>query len=191
MGAARLDSASYGDRRLQSFLFKHDNDGWLEANEAAGRRLIQSVSDSRNVEDGPKQGSKILRNISVSSILRFLSEYRFHEDHDELRSDLLSKYIRSENARGSLTTWNIAVMGRSKLEPALGNMDLGFTERVACINRSRYRKTEPCSIKALTSRPDRIVDVPGGGVDRAGNDDQLVDIRNSSLPGVGLLLLYP
>ncbi len=75
-------------------------------------------------------------------------------------------------------------------EHSLGSMDLGLPEPVPCINRSRYTTVEPAYLKAVTSRPDRIIDIEGD-FNRSMNEDAMIALRAEHRPTEGLLLLYP
>ena len=187
MGAARLASASYSDQRLQSFIFKHRDAPWLGANLEAGRTLLRGLSATRKPE--VRGSAQIFRDVSANDVLKFLSSYAFHEDHEELRRDLLANYITKERTKQALESWNVAVIGREEASSELGQIDLGLGTPVPCISRSRFRWTEPCNIKALTSADDRIVDLerPSGKLDENG----MIALRNAKAAGKGLLLLYP
>jgi hypothetical protein len=187
MGKARVTSASYSDQRLQSFLFKHEDSHWLTRNLEAGRTLCSNLIRGPGLEE---RGSAVLfREVDAEHIVRFLKSYSFHEDHEDLRTDLLVNYIDRERQLDALKTWNVAVMRRGTSDPKLGTVDLKLGSPVACISRSRFGRTVPCNIKALTSASDRIVDLsPIGGEP---NEKAMIAARNDQAPGVGLLLLYP
>lgn len=188
MQNAQLATASYSDRRVQSFLFNHSDASWLERNRKAAEALVTGLL-SRGLKPEARGGRVGLRGARPDEVKTFLRTYRFHEDHDELRDDLLIHYIDQETSAGSLTSWNVFVMGQKSMDKRLGTMTLGPGLSVNCINRSRFRATEPCNIKSLTSQPDRIVDL--GISDKNLDEKALVDKRNELAPGVGLLLLYP
>jgi hypothetical protein len=186
MRMAKLASASFSDRTLQSFLFCHDDADWLQSNlEAArtlGARVQASVKPARH-------GRYLASKVSVSIVLEFLRSYAFHADHAELRTELLEAYINKENEKGSLHQWNIAWIGQSKRQDALGTVDLGFGVELNCISRTRFKMTSPCNIKALISKADRTVDLTN--VTNALTDKEIIDARNAQAGEVGLLLLYP
>lgn len=188
MQNVRLVSASFSDRRVQSFLFSKDDPRWIAANVNASRRLLRTVSGYANSRF--TEGRWVISQVKADDVVRFLSEYRFHESHEDLRSDLLLKYLESERTSPakSLERWNVVVMGRDTLDPALGSIDLGLERDVACLNRSRFKTTDPANIKALTSAPDRVADLAEGDTS---SEEAMIARRNSEAPGVGLLLLYP
>jgi len=190
MGSARLATASYSEQRLQSFLFKHDDDTWLQANLDAGRALVSEIMKTSRAD---RVGTnRLFRDAPVELVEKFLRSYRFHEDHDDLRQDLLLNYISRETQagpEGALKSWNIGIIWREKPDAALGSVDLGIGELVPCISRSRFRWTSPCNIKALTSARDRLLDLraPRASLD----ESAMIALRNEQAPRTGLLLLYP
>lgn len=187
MGRAHLESASFSEKRVQSFLFKHQDRLWLEENFAAASELLGAAEHSATrVEE--TNGRWGFRGVDVNLVRAFIRRYRFHEKHEDLEERLLLRYIDAEVARGSLRTWNVFVVGHSSGAPDLGTMDFGVGT-ASCINRSRFKMTEPCNIKALTSRADRIIDIPEA--DAGASDEEMIELRNRVAPETGLLLLYP
>jgi hypothetical protein len=188
MGAARIASASYSNEREQSFLFESDNSDWLRTNMDAGRRLAGKLAREK---DPKKVGPSLLfTEVGADDIIEFLSAYAFHEDHEDLRRDLLLNYIRTERGRGSLESWNVAIVTKAGEPGDLGAVDLGLGKLVPCVSRSRYKMTEPCNIKALTSPDDRIIDIEDRPVGRL-DEKAMIQLRNEKAPNIGLLLLYP
>lgn len=188
MGQANWAALSFANTREQSFYFRNEDDAWLKSNLDAGRNLIAALrSESAQPLRGPPF---VFRDVDASHVIRFFQEYAFHEQHTHLGRDLLISYINAERAAGSLQKWNVAVMSRGEEVAELGSMDLGLGRDVGCINRSRYRWTDPCNIKALTSQPDGLVDIseaPKTKLTTAG----IASTRNKLAKGIGLLLLYP
>jgi len=183
---ARLASASYSNRTLQSFLFNHLDEPWLDQNLGQARKLGSEVRASVRPA-GP--GRYVTEGVGVEAVLSFLRGYRFHEDHDELRIGLLERYIAAENAHGSLRQWNVGWIGQAVEQEGLGHLDMGLGFSLNCIRRSRFSMKQPCNIKALISKSDRVVDLAGVPADAT--DAEIVSARNELAPGVGLLLLYP
>ena len=97
-----------------------------------------------------------------------------------------------ENSAGSLKMWNVVIMGRAEVDPDAGDLKLGLRRSVPCIVRSRFKTTKPANIKALTSRPDRVVDLERDSNAIGGmSDKELIELRNRVAPEHGLLLVYP
>ena len=186
MQMAKLASASFSERMLQSFLFCHDDADWLKSNLLAAKALGKHAqSSAKKIRDG----HYLATQVAASSVLEFIRKYRFHPDHTELRADLLEKYIRKENEKGSLLQWNVAWLGQSNRQEKLGVMDLGFGAKLNSVSRSRFKMTSPCNIKVLMSKADRIVDLTG--ISGSATDNEIIDARNEQLGRIGLLLLYP
>lgn len=199
MQATEKVSLSYSGDRLQTFLFQHRDRDWLEQNQSAARDLVTSALRSGSESDGEAPDKVILRQVHYERIVEFLRNYQFHEDYSRLRSDLLIGYIQNRlDHAAELEWWNVAVMsgpkqhrvGGSRID--LGAIDLGLGSLIPCINRAPMADSLPdrADIKALMSKPDRVVDIRDVDSAEARNmsETELVRIRS---PDIGLLLLYP
>lgn len=180
MQNVRTTSASYSGKHLQTFLFKHDDAGWLNHNIEAVETLLSSrVSDNEN------GGNVLYLNVSVEEVLAFLRDYNVHPDHADLRYDLLEKYILKENEKDGLKHWNVCLYGNQRT-----TRDFQVANKtVQLVNRSRYGNSTPANIKALTSARDRVADC-----DRMPNAftlENIVHLRQEEHPYKGLLMLYP
>jgi len=187
MLSARLTSASYSDRTVQSFLFNHEDTTWLQNNIDATRELGLKISNI--VNQAKSSGQYLARNIDVKDILEFLEKYKFHKNHDDLDRELLTRYIKTENSKGALKRWNVAWIGQATANPELGTLDVGLAAPLNCLNRSRFRTTVPCNIKALMSIADRGVDL-NDVVNNAKANDYITS-RNLDANRDALLLVYP
>lgn len=198
-----LVQLSYSGRKLQTFLFRHRDPEWLEANLEATRELIDRFVRTRyepeHLDD--EGGRWLFRDVPVDAVVEFIRMYRFHEAHADLDRDLLTSWILKQvDENGELERWNVAVMGSTRRvytlsdgeEVELGTVDLGLPEEVLLINRAPMANSreDEADIKALMSKPDRVVDVEG--IDRSEargmSEPQLQKQRPS---GKGLLLIYP
>lgn len=197
MQKARRADASYSGRRLQTILFNHLDDEWLEQNIRAARELVSATASAPRRSD--RAGVTIIGPIETAKVIDFLGTYRFHENSRDLDRDLIVKYLEGRGDEGELTTFNIAVMGHPKTG-ALGTLDLGLETPVNCINRARIRViggSTYADIKALMSKTDRIVDLGLAGDAMtdlsAGEIAKLRNLpsRGGQGDGSGLLLLYP
>ena len=188
MGAADLVSSSYSNERIQTTFFNEKDADLLLINIEATRELIRTTSNCKRRE-GNKEGSILYEKVPVDSVIKFLTAYQFNETQVDFKQNLLLEYIKKENQKNSLKHWNITIVGRSNRLEELGDIDLGTGAAIPCISRSRYRTTGKCNIKALVTASDRVIDIESvpSGLD----SDGMIAIRNSNLPGVGLLLLYP
>jgi hypothetical protein len=198
MQHARQADASYSGRRIQTILFNHRDDGWLQNNLAAGRTLIQATVPAGRRE--VRAGITVVGPVDSQLILDFLGAYRFHENSRDLDSGLVARYIEGRRKDGELRHFKVAVMGRSSHSDYLGEADLGFDAPVGCINRARMQVvggTTYADIKALMSQSDRVVDleIPKDAL-QALSIGQSARLRNLPTNGghgddTGLLLLYP
>ncbi|KUI48137.1 hypothetical protein AU198_19090 [Mycobacterium sp. GA-1199] len=200
MQHAQRAQVSYAGRRLQTILFNHKDKEWLSSNIDAARALLRSVDGA---ERHAKGGLSIIRGVDSQHIISFLSAYNFHENSRDLDGELISRYILSRRDEGELLKFNIAVMGRSSESDYLGELDLGLSAKVGCINRARLDVVGGqtyADIKALMSRNDRVIDLelPEGELTEKTSNARLVQLRNAPGgptggygDGSGLLLLYP
>lgn len=189
-------SLSYSGERVQTFVFRHRDRYWLDENLAAARSLVAGALRSGAGTDSVSPGTTVLRQVHYERILDFLEAYHFYEGHAKLRRDLLRDYIRDRLEKADeLEWWNVAVMGSGTRphrvdgrEVDLGTVDLSLQYEVPLINRAPLKDSPPdlADIKALMSKPDRVVDLPD--VDSAQKQEAPELARPHDL---GLLLLYP
>jgi ribosomal protein S21 len=189
MQNASQAQVSYSDRRIQTILFRHRDAGWLKANLDAGRALIgNSIGDGAIPQPLDGDSKWILRDVAAARVITFLEGYSFDENSYDLKSSLIRKYIEAQNEHDSLLSWNVVVMGIGRSD--LGDIDFGLPERVPMINRARMNRPDQgyADIKALMSKPDRVVDLACSPEEIKGmNDAELQELRPE---GIGLLLLY-
>jgi hypothetical protein len=186
---------SYSGRRVQTILFHHRDAHWLSGNIEAARSLIASAISGRTVET--EGYGRIVRGVPVEDILEFLNSYSIHEDSREMKPELLTGYIKSQVERaGELVNWNLVVMGLRTVNDRLGEIDFGFDEPVAAINRSRVIPKlgvdeATANIKALTTATDVLADFPDLRRSALGGHNQFIRERTQHAPGVGAVLIYP
>lgn len=202
MRAATDAEVSYSGRRIQTILFNHRDHEWLGGNLAAARSLIERVADApRAVPPASgKLGVTIIGPVPSAEIVRFVQEYRFHENSRDLNSKTIARYLTERAAAGDLTHFRIAVMGRHPEVERLGSIELGVGRPVAAINRARLQVIggrDYADIKALMSRSDRAIDLNISD-EALGNltEGQIAKMRNvpgegGHGDGTGLLALYP
>ena len=198
MQNARRAQASFSGRRIQTILFDHNDRDWLIDNIEAGRALIAATKDC---EKRPATaGLTVIRGVDAHHIISFLSAYHFHENSKDLDGELISRYILSRQDDGELPYFNVAVMGRTSNSDYLGELSLGLSAPVRCINRSRLNVvggSTYADIKALMSRNDRIIDIDGLTAEDTSSSvtpARLAQLRSDPTyngNGSGLLLLYP
>ncbi len=187
---------AFNGREVQTIVFRHEDQSWLDRNLKAARDLIARIRaagiQQTTVEDKPH---RIFFNVSSTEVLRFLDEYEIDSGNSEMPKPQLCSYIRDQNQRGHITSWTVAVITRSRPLPTLGTIDLGLDAEVPLVNRARsQRKRSPqvVDIKALMSETDVAADVPRPAAELRGKDrEELHQLREEAVPDTGLLLLYP
>ncbi len=188
---------TFSKAKAQTILFEHRNKAWLDDNlTAAGALLDNGVEATGREPVNKADGRSILRGMPVDLIVDFLGSYSFHKDSHRLRKDLLTDYIRAENARGALLSWSVVVVGDGSADK--GELQLGQHVRVNRIHRSRLDmpNRDHANIKTLVSRIDRVADLDlthAESIEAAGqeDDDKLRLLREDLLGLEGLLCLYP
>ena len=159
----------------------------------AGRLLVNAIGEEGLSPRtwGPRPYVTFL-NVPSSLVLQFLGNYRFHEKHVELSSDLLCGYIADQVDHGELTSWSVSVV--TKKTVTNGKIDLGLEDRVPLITRTAHeRGTEQAAdIKALMSGGDVLADIwdlPTGW--QSMSRPEMRSVRTNHREGTPLLLLYP
>ncbi len=177
-----LASASYGDTHIQTFRFRHDDVHWLQQNLDATRNLLGAIGGKPR----PKSGARWLyEEVEPGLIKAFLRGYQALGD--DFTPRLLLDYIESEESAGGLQSWAVGLIGSEKMP----ELDLGAPVPTRRVRRSRFKQIKPANIKALTSRADRVIDLPWeGSVDNL-KIETISALRNEHRPESGLLLIYP
>ena len=193
-GAVETD-ISYGGQRVQTILFEHRNAAWLRANIKATEELFRAAEESgSSAEPGPL-GGIVFRNVPVDAVMAFIRNYRFHENAEVLRPDLLAGYIALQNQHGSLLRWNVAVIGDSSSGSATTRI-AGHELKLITRSRVAMPNISYANIKALVSRIDRAADlelerdeiIRMAGAD---TDESYAKLRHDYFDRVGLLCVYP
>ena len=193
MQHAVASSMSFSGRIEQTLVFKHREREWLSANLEAGRQLISRLNaeggQARHVRDRPHL---IYHAVPVGAVLEFLEAYEIHEHHVHMPNNLLLDYIRAQNERGRIRTWNVGIVTRRT--PRFGTLDFGFDNGLNLVNRSRFLRgdLQYADVKALMSENDVGVDL-NISTDhlRSRSRSDLQNLRERLMPDRGLLLLYP
>jgi len=127
--------------------------------------------------------------------MAFIRNYRFHENAEVLRPDLLAGYIALQNQHGSLLRWNVAVIGDSSSGSATTRI-AGHELKLITRSRVAMPNLSYANIKALVSRIDRAADlelerdeiIRMAGAD---TDESYAKLRHDYFDRVGLLCVYP
>jgi len=136
----------------------------IQWNFDAGKRLIESLGEPYETNPERMRGSKIerwsgtylWRGVSADQVVRFLSEFRTHQDAFRVNSSILASFVSSMAASGELIDWTVVIIGkessiRSKLSESI---EPGLLHRKANQERSdRY------SIGRLMSPRDEAIDL--------------------------------
>jgi hypothetical protein len=190
MKGAVQTRVSYTGERLQTFLFNHRNQVELRGNLAAAEKLItdSASAGTRPEKRAGRDGWWILRGVDYGRVKEFINSYRFHPDHADLNPRTMNAYIDAQVARGSLSAWNVVVLGRS--DAPFGSRDLGEGIVVNKIARARLNIAglPHANIKALMTKVDRVADMPEFDDEASNRDDKYLQGKRPR--GIGLLLLY-
>ena len=193
-------SMSFAGQRAQTLRFYKDRKDWLSSNFKAGEnllnRLVADGKGSVSVQGRPHKG---YLGVPSSQIRKFLSEYKIHHVHVDMREDsgknLMDRYIVEENEKGRLLIWNVVLVTRDVTDNELGTVSFGPHDDVPLIRRSRDPRRgekEDADIKALMSEGDGALDI-----DLPSEElgtwlySELPEKRLKHAPDRGLLLLYP
>jgi len=154
MKKAQTVRISYEDQLVQttSFPLNPPEFEWFRDNLAITKDFLSSLGPPHEVV----KGRPLWRNVSADQVRDFLAKYRTHEGNSTVRADLLSDYVRRQNAYGELVRFTVGVVGQEKEQPELGADSLGILggTSVNLIERSRLIK-DLSSLKAIGSQDDQ------------------------------------
>lgn len=136
----------------------------IQWNFDAGKRLIESLGEpaEKNPERvrGPKtekwSGSYLWRGASSDLVVRFLSEFRTHQDAYRVNSSVLASFVSSMAASGELTNWTIVVIGKE------GEVRSKITESIEpglLWRKQNHERSDRYSIGRLMSPRDEAIDL--------------------------------
>ena len=187
---------AFNAREVQTIVFRHEDQAWLDQNLKAARDLVERLHkdgiQATVVADKPH---RVFLDVPSARVLEFLDQYAIDPSNSEMPVGLLRSYIREQNQRQHITQWTVAVVTRKEPLAALGTIDLGLGTDVPLVNRARSlreRSPQVVDIKALMSETDVAIDVPRAAAELRGLDrNALRDLRDAAAPDRGLLLLYP
>ena len=193
MGAAIPAYASYGGRRVQTRYFRTQDEDWLLRNVDAADGLLSRVRTKGIEPRTVDSGAVLFEGVDADDVLSFLNSYVVHPDSPDLDADLIGKYVAKQRRRGSLDTWNLAVMaakpGSERGMVRLGGMEFGRIVR----SQLKVDGVERADIKTLMSKDHRAVDFLDQSVARKMSENALMDARDkhAEVKSKGLILLYP
>jgi hypothetical protein len=191
---ADVVSLSYGGQRHQTIVLHERQPEVLRRNLEATRSLVvQCIAEA-----GPPTSVGAhaqFFGMTSAVIVRFLSEFTFHERQPGLNGDHMISWINSAVPR---SPWNVVVVGSSKelrrdgeVVP-LGTEDLGLHAPVPLVNRAPLEVERTfANIKALLSQQDWAADFSPEETARRANGQSWESLRRETKPDEGLLIIYP
>lgn len=203
--SAVVSNPSYSGARIQTILFRHKDEDWLNNNLRAAQNLIDTLNDGKHrIVYRKENGTFVLYGATTDQILDFLDSYRIYEDSELGEDDArkLTSYIRREREKSSIRTWNVSIYGKSGSDGK--TIDLGLNQEINLITRSQLGTSKPgvANIKALVGSMDRINDADLSREQVTGltekikqssskRDAMIIEERANILgPDVGHLALY-
>ena len=136
----------------------------------------------------------IWSEIPAEKILNFLEKFTIDGSSRSISLPLIHAYIEKQVQNGELVKWNVAICGRDKEDPNLGEVDWGLKTKIKQISRTRVLDTE--SIKVLRSSSDEKIGLSKEELERFNEftkdgDTEGNAARKARSPNNGLILLYP
>lgn len=195
MQAAVPCYVSYAGRMVQTILFSHRDQAWLDRNREAAAGLLRSARAASRETTDLARGGLLMRGIPASQVLAFIDAYGFHPDNLELQPRPLQGYIAAQMERGLLHRWNVVVVG-PQAETNRPRIPLLPDLSVPLLVRSRLRPRpgteDTARLGVITSKVDWVADLDLP-LDEPLSDDaaELARLRSRKLPDVGAVLLYP
>lgn len=185
MRHAYRSNISFEGRHVQTIRFDHQSHSIVTGNWDAAARFVDEIASRRQVEVQGGDKRRLVRDVSLLEIRKFLTAYDICEHHMDLKKDLLLGYI--DQTAGNLQTWNVGIItpegDQKSATPlgVLGHVNAGRRSRLAS-NERGY-----ADIKALMSKRDILIDAEDQ--DAPKTVDSWSEIK-ASRPPVPLLLLY-
>lgn len=136
----------------------------------------------------------IWSEIPAEKILNFLEKFTIDGSSRSISLPLIHSYIEKQVQNGELVRWNVAICGRDKEDPNLGEVDWSLKTKIKQISRTRVLDTE--SIKVLRSSSDEKIGLSKEELERFNEftkdgDTEGNAARKARSPNNGLILLYP
>ena len=158
--SSRPASVSYSGRKVQTILFRHKDQVWLDNNIAAARQLVSRIHTQGVKELNKSNGTTVFRNVEPDTVVEFLDTYTIYEESvlGRKNADLLKKYVRTEHETGSIRAWDVSFYGKGQFDPAK-TIDLGLNKELGLINRSQMvinSNDQVANIKTLVGSLDRL-----------------------------------
>ena len=157
MQHARTLEVSFSGTLRQTINFPFDDTDWLRRNLELTRQFLSSLG----APDHWRPGQPMWSHVGWREIVEFLNHYEMDETATQVKAAPMLSYIRRQAALGELTEWVVAVMGQSRTDANLGQLEVGIDgEPINAIKRTRVKGTS--TLKAITSLPDQEVGLDEG-----------------------------
>lgn len=186
---AMRQNYNYANIHKQTYKF-FNNSEWLKQNWVAGEDLVESAL-AMGKEFHRERHGFYCREVPVNLLKAFFENYQIHRDHIDLDRESLLGYIDRKIAQGEqkIQMWSVVIVSNSR-DSAVEDNFRGIGD-LNLVNRSRFQTLpeETIDIKALVSRNDYTLDMPGvGGGNRSWNNVYSLRRSQADQP---ILLLYP
>lgn len=199
MGRPVRCQVSFDDVVRETILFRHRDATWLHGNiEATGeflRKARSTVGAPR--EDEAERWRRVFFGVPADEVLKYLQHYAFHESARDVRREMLTGYIRAQNAIGELQQWNVALIGLQRPSDEQPRVDLGNGFVMPALNRSRVVRGlqtggDTASLGRIMSKVDLGADLDFTRRELgAMSEENIRRARRSTYARVGLLCIYP
>jgi hypothetical protein len=182
---------------LQTFKFPFENPAilkpLLERNLFETRKFISEFGTPEWSEKGP-----IWSDIPASRVLDFLTVYQTDPTANNISLPLVIEYINHQLEFNELISWHVAILGRGKSDPLLGEIDLGLNRPIQLIRRTRLFGDRD-TLGVITSPRDELIGLSDEQKELADNFRQNSGERIGINPASrlfravtnGLLIIYP
>lgn len=144
----------------ETIIFRRDS-AWVERNFNTAAAWLKTHAEPAAA--GSREGGYTWEAVPAASILDFLRTYNSHEDARRADTDLLSRYIRAQNANGELVEWTVHLCSSRLLDavPAtIGGREVGLVTRSPFPPLDEQRP-DRYTIRRLVSPSDEMIDLTG------------------------------
>jgi hypothetical protein len=194
----------------ETIIFRRDPD-WVARNFNTATAWLRSLPEPQPPDT--RDGGYTWCGVPATAILDFLNTYNSHEDARRADTDLLSKYVRAQNANGELIEWTVHLVS-SHLQDAVVWIINGRS--IGLVTRSPFpqldeQQQDRYAIRRLVNPTDEMIDLSpeqkaealrltlerwqtdptGSRGEEAPNRPGGREIRQVRPKSRGLLLLYP
>jgi len=178
---------------VQTTFVHKDEEDPLAKNKKAVEELIVDCG-SQTAWDKTR-GFWLKRDATVDSVIKFLSNYQFHEKNQKADPDILLSYIRKRKEFGGCVHWNIAIKTKSETPQPGDEITLSGLK----INKFQFSRHKAYAgerfayLQAIKSSTDIFADAEDPSLleSRCKNDPERIAERTKYENGRGLIVIYP